>query len=397
MRIAVIGAGSTYTPELVAGLAPRARPARARAAGAARHRRRAARRRRRAGRAHARPRRLRRAARATGDLDRAIDGADFVLVQIRVGGQAARHQRRDDAARVRLRRARRRPAPAASPRRCAPCPWCSRSPSACAARAAGRVDRRLHEPGRHRHPRAARRTGTAPCGLCNVAIGFQRRIAARLQASRPSASPSDQVGLNHLTWIRGVEVDGEDVLDRAAGRLRRRDRRRVEHAARGCSPSSARSRPTTCSYFYCHDQVRGGAAAGTPTRGRRCRPSSASCSRCTATPRWRRSRRCSSSAAAPTTARRRRSCVASLHTGDGDGAGGRRPQRRRAAGPAPTTTSSRCRRASAPTARSRCRRRRSRPDLLGLVQHVAAYERTGGRGGARRHPVAPGARCWRTR
>ncbi len=34
----------------------------------------------------------------TGELDRALDGADAVLIQIRVGGQAARLARRDDPA-----------------------------------------------------------------------------------------------------------------------------------------------------------------------------------------------------------------------------------------------------------------------------------------------------------
>ena len=86
MRVAVIGAGSTYTPELVSGLsgleverlalhdidAPRLDVVGGLAG-----------------------RMLGRAGfdgelELTGDLDRALDGADVVLVQIRVGGQAAR-------------------------------------------------------------------------------------------------------------------------------------------------------------------------------------------------------------------------------------------------------------------------------------------------------------------
>ena len=92
MKIAVIGAGSTYTPELVAGLAAQAgrlelerlalmdidpgrleivagfcrRLARRQGAGFAID--------------------------SGGDLAEALAGADFVLTQIRVGGQAARHQ-----------------------------------------------------------------------------------------------------------------------------------------------------------------------------------------------------------------------------------------------------------------------------------------------------------------
>jgi 6-phospho-beta-glucosidase len=106
---------------------------------------------------------------------------------------------------------RRRPAPAASRRRCAPCRSCSRSPSACRELAApdawivdftnpvGIVTRALLDAG-HR-----------AVGLCNVAIGFQRSFARHLGVEPPSVVV-DQVGLNHLTWIRAVRVDGRDVL-----------------------------------------------------------------------------------------------------------------------------------------------------------------------------------------
>ena len=107
--------------------------------------------------------------------------------------------------------ARRRPAPAGSRRRCARCRSCSRSPSACASCAAdgawivdftnpvGIVTRALLDAG-HR-----------AVGLCNVAIGFQR-TCARLLGVEPEQVVVDQVGLNHLTWVRAVRVDGDDVL-----------------------------------------------------------------------------------------------------------------------------------------------------------------------------------------
>lgn len=54
--------------------------------------------------------------------------------------------------------------------------------------------------------------GHRAIGLCNVAIGFQRRFAARFDVA-PSAIRLDHVGLNHLTWERGVHVEGRgDVL-----------------------------------------------------------------------------------------------------------------------------------------------------------------------------------------
>ena len=90
MKIAVVGGGSTYTPELVSGLAgERDRldvtelvlqdidPERLEVVGGL------------AGRMLARAG-FSGELTLTGDLDRALDGADFVLVQIRVGGQQAR-------------------------------------------------------------------------------------------------------------------------------------------------------------------------------------------------------------------------------------------------------------------------------------------------------------------
>ncbi|MGZ4201112.1 MAG: family 4 glycosyl hydrolase, partial [Thermoleophilaceae bacterium] len=90
MKVAVVGAGSTYTPELVSGLSrERERlpvselvlhdidPARREVVGAM------------AERMLARDR-FDGSVSVTGELDRALAGADFVVIQIRVGGQAAR-------------------------------------------------------------------------------------------------------------------------------------------------------------------------------------------------------------------------------------------------------------------------------------------------------------------
>jgi 6-phospho-beta-glucosidase len=55
--------------------------------------------------------------------------------------------------------------------------------------------------------------GHRAVGLCNVAITFQRQIARWLRVAPPRIQ-IDQVGLNHLTWIRSVLLDGHDVLDR---------------------------------------------------------------------------------------------------------------------------------------------------------------------------------------
>src|SRR5206468_2816586 len=53
--------------------------------------------------------------------------------------------------------------------------------------------------------------GHRAVGLCNVAIGLQRHVARMLDVE-PERVLVDQVGLNHLTWVRAVHVDGDDVL-----------------------------------------------------------------------------------------------------------------------------------------------------------------------------------------
>jgi 6-phospho-beta-glucosidase len=59
--------------------------------------------------------------------------------------------------------------------------------------------------------RALLDAGHKAVGLCNVAIGFQRRFAEFLGVD-PSRISLGHVGLNHLTWIREVHLDGADVL-----------------------------------------------------------------------------------------------------------------------------------------------------------------------------------------
>ncbi|WP_194908372.1 family 4 glycosyl hydrolase [Catenulispora rubra] len=59
--------------------------------------------------------------------------------------------------------------------------------------------------------RALLDAGHRAVGLCNVAIGFQRRAAAHLGVE-PSRIKLDHVGLNHLTWERGFYLDGTDFL-----------------------------------------------------------------------------------------------------------------------------------------------------------------------------------------
>ena len=59
--------------------------------------------------------------------------------------------------------------------------------------------------------RALLDAGHRAVGLCNVAIGNQRAAAAALGVN-PGQVSLDHVGLNHLSWTRRVMVDGEDRL-----------------------------------------------------------------------------------------------------------------------------------------------------------------------------------------
>jgi 6-phospho-beta-glucosidase len=147
----------------------------------------------------------------TTDRDVAIDGADFVIVQLRIGGQGARFgdetlpQRFDLLGQETVgaggfaKALRTVPVvlelAEAVARRSAPGAWIVDFTNPV-----GIVSQALSDAG-HRS-----------IGLCNVAIGFQRRFARHFGVE-PDRVELEQVGLNHLTWIRTVRVDGVDRMD----------------------------------------------------------------------------------------------------------------------------------------------------------------------------------------
>jgi len=261
MKIAVIGAGSTYTPELVSGLS-RERD-RIDVSALALHDIDGERREIVGGMA---ARMLERQAFSgdllvTGDLDRAVDGADFVLVQIRVGGQAARLS--DETI----------------PHACG-CIGQETTGAGGLAKALRTVPVVLDIAERVRtraaagawiidftNPvgivtRALLDAGHRSIGLCNVAIGFQRRLGAMLGVA-PELVEVDQVGLNHLTWIRAVRVAGEDVLP--ALLAERPDELAAEVALPRQLLEDLGAIPSYyLRYFYAHDAVLAEQLAGTP-------------------------------------------------------------------------------------------------------------------------------------
>lgn len=209
MKIVVVGGGSTYTPELVDGMA-RLRDVlpvdelvlvdpdshRLDLVGGFSHRILAA---------HGHPANLR----TETSLDRSLEGADAVLIQLRVGGQEARSG--DES----------------WPLECG-CVGQETTGAGGLAKALRTVPVVLDiaDQVRRRAPqawivdftnpvgivtRALLEAGHRAVGLCNVAIGFQRRFA-RLLGVRPDQVALDHVGLNHLTWERAAYVDGTDRL-----------------------------------------------------------------------------------------------------------------------------------------------------------------------------------------
>lgn len=187
----------------------------------------------------------------TGDLDAGTDGADAVLLQLRIGGQAARNQ--DET----------------WPLECG-CIGQETTGAGGLAKALRTVPVVLDiaERVRRRNPaawivdftnpvgivtRALLTHGHKAVGLCNVAIGFQRTFAHLLGVT-PEQVELEHIGLNHLTWERSVRVAGKDVLpellaahgEALAGKVRM-PRALLDHL--GAIPSYY------LRYYYQHDAV----------------------------------------------------------------------------------------------------------------------------------------------
>ena len=216
VKVAVVGAGSTYTPELVEGFARRADrlpvdelalldidPERLGIVGGLAERM------------------LRKAGFAgrlvrTLDRDEALDGASFVIVQLRVGGNRARYL--DETIPPRYG--------------CIGQETTGPGGFAKALRTVPVVLELAEETARRGAPgawlvdftnptglvtQALLDAGHRALGLCNVAISLQREIAARLGVG-PERVELEHAGLNHLSWERAVRIDGVDrlpeILDR---------------------------------------------------------------------------------------------------------------------------------------------------------------------------------------
>lgn len=208
MKLAIVGGGSTYTPELIDGFTRTDLPLDevhlvdpdetrlAPVAGIAQ-------------------RMLARAGHParivpTTDLVAGVEGADAVLLQLRVGGQDTRRQDETWPHDVHCI-GQETTGPGGFAKALRTVPVVLRIADVVRERAnpdAWIVD--------FTNPvgivtRALLQAGHRAVGLCNVAIGFQRRFAAALGV-RPDDVSLGHVGLNHLTWERSVVVDRQDRL-----------------------------------------------------------------------------------------------------------------------------------------------------------------------------------------
>lgn len=214
MKIATIGGGSTYTPELVNGFIKRYErlglrelwlmdidSQRLEVVGGFAQRMVAA-----AGQPFE--------VHLTTDRRAALDGASFVTTQVRVGGMAAR---RDDEYLGRrwdlvgqettgiggmakaLRTIPVIAGVARDMRSLCPDAWLINfaNPSGLVTEA---VQRYVPE--------------TNTIGLCNGPIGYQMRVARMFDVDDPFTIQLDYLGLNHLAWIRGARVGDRDVWDK---------------------------------------------------------------------------------------------------------------------------------------------------------------------------------------
>lgn len=101
--------------------------------------------------------------------------------------------------------------------------------------------------------RALLAEGHRAVGLCNVAIGFQRRFARLLDVGHDEVRLG-HVGLNHLTWERSVTIDGRDRLPELIGD-RLGELAEEVHLAPALVSQLGALPSYYLRYYYAHDEV----------------------------------------------------------------------------------------------------------------------------------------------
>ena len=265
LKICVIGGGSTYTPELIEGFTERRDELpvttialmdidedRLRVVGGLAER-------------------MVRAAEADIELQlttrrrEALEGADYVVTQIRVGGMACRIQ--DEKIPLRfgvVGQETTGPGGFAKALRTIPVLLDIAHDMAEVAPGAHLIN--FTNPSGIVTEALLKYTDVPTIGLCNSPFGFQQGIAQQLGVA-PERIQLDYVGLNHLIWIHGVRLDGEDVFDQVLERA-------IARARAGESPFSPELLETLgmipnyyLNYYYNHDQVVAEQRRAEKTRG----------------------------------------------------------------------------------------------------------------------------------
>jgi len=152
----------------------------------------------------------------TTDRTEALEGADVVLTQIRVGGMTARI--RDERIPLRhgvIGQETTGPGGFAKALRTIPVMLDIASDMAQLAPRARWIN--FTNPSGLITEALLTHTAIDAIGLCNSPRGALMSIAGLLSVD-PTRLRLDYVGLNHLSWVRGVELDGRDVIDEVLDR-----------------------------------------------------------------------------------------------------------------------------------------------------------------------------------
>ncbi|MFN6118353.1 MAG: 6-phospho-beta-glucosidase [Actinomycetes bacterium] len=238
MKVCVIGGGSTYTPELVDGLLRRREqldlhhvhlvdPDADRLAVLGPLARRMA------DRAAAGARSSEAPVEVTGGDDRVagIAGSAFVVSQIRVGGMAAR-ERDEQLGRTFGLIGQETVGVGGLANAWRTIPVALDIAADVARHAPGAVLLNFTNPAGLVTEALCRHGDVHSIGLCNVPWSMRARIAASLDVE-VGAVTFDYVGLNHLSWVRGVFVDRDGVRDDRTAEVLARLGRRVQSAGHG--------------------------------------------------------------------------------------------------------------------------------------------------------------------
>lgn len=267
MKVAIIGAGSTYTPELMEGLLEEAEVLQlgevalmdisqdrlSIVGGLAR---------RMAGLAGGKV-----SVTLTQSLEIALAGASFVVIQIRVGGQQARHV---DEIICKKHGVLGQETTGAGgfAKAMRTIPVVLRILDAIEDKGDHPVILNFTNPSGIITEALSRLTECYVVGLCNIPLKLQMK-AAELVGVSPEEIYLDYLGLNHLSWVTGVYVSGTDITQRVLQELA------AERATDGLPPpqyerefiGALGAAPTSyLKYYYLPEEMRNAIAACSRTR-----------------------------------------------------------------------------------------------------------------------------------